>query len=317
MTTAYLTDAVLLNNYRGWIMESIAIESAQAISHRPRYIYLPSSRRELLNLKALKGLIRRNFSNSLILGFETYSQMLRFGKVDEQTCNLYFTHQNYPIDKELLNRFSQILVMNMSLKTKMVNFGVSESKVRIVYGAVNKEVFKPFRDEVDKHIDLPETFVLLSSDCKPRKNPKKILNLIRSLPDINFVIHGKGWKIAFEKEMRELKNLMYLDFDYQIQPLLMRKAATFMSLSTLEGGPYPLLEALSSGTPVVASRTGFAEDFLDRSNGFIVEHETSLEEIALTLRKSIALKARLREQNLLGRDLSWELLGKHLYSIYF
>ena len=91
-----------------------------------------------------------------------------------------------------------------------------------------------------------------------------------------------------------------------------------MSLSTLEGGPYPLLEALSSGTPVVASRTGFTEDFLNFANGFIVEHESSLEEIASTLRRSLSLslKARLREQNLLGRDLSWELLGKHLYSIY-
>jgi glycosyltransferase involved in cell wall biosynthesis len=243
--------------------------------------------------------------------------MLRFGKVDEQTCNLYFTHQNYPIDKELLNRFSQILVMNTPLKTRMVNFGVIESKVKIVYGAVNREVFKPFNYQADKHIGLPETFVLLSSDCKPRKNPEKILSLIKSLPDINFVIHGKGWKIAFEKEISKLKNLIYLDFDYQIQPILMRKAATFMSLSTLEGGPYPLLEALSSGTPVVASRTGFTEDFLNFTNGFIVEHESSLEEIASTLRRSLSLKARLKVQDLTSRNLSWEMLGKHLYSIYF
>lgn len=317
MTVDYLPKAILLNSYRGWIMEAIAKESAQAISFRPNYKYLPSSRSELFNLSVMKSLIQKDFSNSLILGYETYLRILKLGTVDEESCNLYFTHLNYAIDSNLLNQFSQILVMNSQLKLTMTSQGVHEGKIQVVYGAVDKEVFKPIKDYSSQKLGLPDNFILVSSDCKPRKNPEKILNLVRYMPDTNFVIHGKGWKTTFEKEFLELKNLNYFEFDYQIQPILMRTAAAFLSLSTLEGGPYSLIEALASGTPVVASRTGLSEDFLNSTNGFVVEHDSNLEEIALSLRKSVHLKIQVKGKDLTNRDVSWKTLGKSLYARKF
>jgi glycosyltransferase involved in cell wall biosynthesis len=313
MIKSFLPKAMLLSSYRGWVMEATALESAQAISHSPQLRYVPSSRRELLDLRNLRNLIPTVSSDSLILGYETYLRLLRYSRVDEQSCNLYYTHQNNPIESQKLNRFSKILVMNRSLKTKMLTEGVLENKIQITYGAIDKQKFGPSGEIPKLDTQLSDNYVLISSDCKNRKNPEKILALIAFMPDIEFVIHGKSWKLQYSKKISDLPNLKYIEFDFKIQPYLMRSASAFVSLSTLEGGPYPLLEALASGTPVVASRTGFSEDFVDPSNGYIVEHDDNLNKISLCIRGALELKEQARGCDLTKKDLSWGRLGNDLY----
>ncbi|MFZ4599534.1 MAG: glycosyltransferase, partial [Terrimicrobiaceae bacterium] len=191
--------------------------------------------------------------------------------------------------------------------------GVLESKIQITYGAIDKQKFSPSGEAAELDTQLSDNYVLFSSDCKNRKNPEKILALIAFMPDIEFVIHGKSWKLQYSKKMSDLPNLKYFEFDFKIQPYLMRSASAFVSLSTLEGGPYPLLEALASGTPVVASRTGFSEDFVDASNGYIVEHDDNLNKISLCIRGALGLKAQVRGSDLTKKDLSWGRLGNDLY----
>lgn len=294
-------------------MEATALESAQAISHSPKFKYVPSSRREILELRNLRSLIPTVSSDSLIMGYETYLRLMKYSRVIEHTCNLYYTHQNSPIESQKLNRFSKILVMNGSLKSKMLTEGVLESKIQITYGAIDKQKFGPSGEIPKLDTQLLENYVLFSSDCKYRKNPEKVLALIASMPDIQFVIHGKSWKLHYSKKISDLPNLKYIEFDFKIQPYLMRSASAFVSLSSLEGGPYPLLEALASGTPVVASRTGFSEDFVDPTNGYIVEHDDNLNKISLCIRGALRLKKQAGGSDLTKKDLSWSRLGNDLY----
>ena len=294
-------------------MDATAKEAAHSISHNPKLHYLSSSRRDFVNLNVLMNSFRKQIKNSLIMGYETYLRSLTFSKVDESGCNLYYTHQNHPIDSRILNRFSKILVMNKAEKLNMASLGVSEDKISVVYGAVNKSLFNPGPKNAMIPLNEPEVFVLVASDCKPRKNPRKILETIRVMSNINFVIHGKGWIEEFEGVMNQLPNLTYLPFNFQNQPTLMRTASTFLSLSILEGGPYPLLEALASGTPAVVTRTGFAEDFIEVTNGFIVETDSSVEYIAECILKALNLKVLTRSIDLTARDLSWETLAMNLY----
>ena len=314
MIDNYLPQVILLNSYRGWVMEATAIESAQAISHSPQFKYVPSSRRELLDLRMLWNLIPSVSSNSLIMGYETYLRLTKYSRIDEQSCNLYYTHQNDHIDSQTLNRFSKILVMNRALKSKMVSEGVIENRIQITYGAIDKQRFNLSSRIPKIDTGLPSNYILFSSDCKSRKNPEKVLALIGFMPDIEFVIHGKSWNRQHAKRMSELPNLKYIEFDFEIQPYLMRSASAFVSLSSLEGGPYPLLEALASGTPVVVSRTGFAEDFVESSNGYIVEHDDDLTIISQYVRGALKLKKHVRNSDLTNRDLSWSRLGIDLYS---
>ncbi|MFZ4600379.1 MAG: hypothetical protein ACOYNN_17200, partial [Terrimicrobiaceae bacterium] len=78
MNENYLPKAILLSSYRGWVMEATALESAQAIAHSPQFRYVPSSRREILDVRNLRSLIPAVSSDSLIMGYETHLRLMKY-----------------------------------------------------------------------------------------------------------------------------------------------------------------------------------------------------------------------------------------------
>jgi len=132
-------------------------------------------------------------------------------------------------------------------------------------GAADPDVFTPAVER--------GSAVLLSSAFYPRKHPERLLALVQQLPDERFVLLGKGWQQwARFDALRACPNFTYLDEPYDAYPDHYRRAGVFLSLSTMEGGPIPLLEAMCADLIPVASRTGFAPDVIQHgSNGFLFE----------------------------------------------
>jgi glycosyltransferase involved in cell wall biosynthesis len=296
-------------------MEAIAKESAKAINISPRIYYIAHSRREMLNPRILMdSLIKPEWNDSLFLGYETYLRAKKIGRVFPQSCNLYFTHPNQVPRDHDLNLFSKILVMNQSHKELLINFGANSERIQIVYGALDKSIYCPNSIEVANNLESRNPYVLISSDFKPRKNPELILKVIQAMPHLDFIIHGRGWKKFLTSSDLNLNNLKFMKFNLEIQPQLMRNAHAFLSLSTNEGGPYPLIEALASGTPAVVTRTGFADDFINHKNGALVETGLHLLGICQLLDEVVKKKSSLFGLDLTFKDLSWSKLGESLYS---
>lgn len=305
-----ITKVILLKRYKKWILESIVDESAQALGTFPKKVFVPLSKRELIYLSSIRGVISsRKVSNSLLIGYETFHSIKSKSKIDFQTCNLYFTHPNRDIDFEQIKLFRKILVMNHEDKNWMSKAGVDESKIHVVYGAVDEKIFW----KKTKSNDTKPHFVLIVSDCKPRKNPELILELIAQLPSTNFVIHGKGWLNGYRDKMASLENLKYFEFDFGRQPELMRDATVFLSLSKLEGGPYPLIEAMASGTFVVSTSVGFAPDLINPSNGVLLPVDCPLEFVADVVTKSMEMVISSDVITRLPFNLSWKKLGAALF----
>jgi glycosyltransferase involved in cell wall biosynthesis len=205
--------------------------------------------------------------------------------------------------------------MNTNSKVKLQSTGVDGEKIKVVYSAINKNLFYPTNRTDILKLFSRKPYVLISSNCKARKNPEKILDLIKFMPKVDFIIHGLNWDKTYRNKIAELANLRYIPFNSKRQPELMRNAHVFLSLSTLEGGPITLLEALASGTPVVTTRTGFSEDFVVESNGSIVEEESNIQEIADSVAVLMRLKERVFFYDLTGKELSWKHLGQLLYAM--
>lgn len=253
---------------------------------------------------------RNSYRGVLFLGQTSLFNILKARpKVFFDRCRVFFTHlvEESALSQnqiKCLNSLEKIFTMNRLSKQILEAVGVKTS-ISVVYGAVDQTLFNPY------HSDISNKYVLISCVCAPRKNPEGLINFIESNPKTKFIIHGNNW--SKYKKLR-FENLEILNFSYQKQPKLMRDASAFMSYSWFEGGPFPVLEALASGTPVLATRTGFAPDLVDISNGRIIESGDSLFTIQTKLKECMELKELVKSKNLLAVNLTWELLANSLYN---
>jgi glycosyltransferase involved in cell wall biosynthesis len=87
----------------------------------------------------------------------------------------------------------------------------------------------------------------------------------------------------------------------------MSRASCFLSLSTLEGGPIPLIEAMSMGVVAVATSTGFAKDvILDGINGVIISNPPTVDEVVTAIRRSSTLTGEVSK---LIASLTWDRIA--------
>ena len=99
----------------------------------------------------------------------------------------------------------------------------------------------------------------------------------------------------------------------ELQPRLAREASALLSISHNEGGPFPVIEALASGTPVLATNTGFCKELINKENGLVVDVPSDLLTIARSLDKVIGLKPKVFRSDLLPDGHSWQEFAKKLY----
>ena len=173
-----------------------------------------------------------------------------------------------------LRIIEKIIVQNSSTKNLLSKLDIPDEKISVAIGAIDRSVFFPSINYVST-----QSYVAISGDCKPRKNPQKILELISSCPHFEFKIHGKGWDLFFAQEKFAPANLQLIDFNYSKQGAFLRNAGVSVSLATIEGGPLTILESLACGTPVVATNIGFWPDIHNSELGSIIELDANLNSI--------------------------------------
>ena len=106
--------------------------------------------------------------------------------------------------------------------------------------------------------------------------------------------------------------MTYKQFSLDKNPELMRSASMLLSLSSNEGGPIPVLEALASGTPVVCTDTGFAPEVVTPKRGLLLREPVEALEVreAILQCREMQLKSTL---DLIKGSFTWEDLGTKIY----
>ncbi len=110
-------------------------------------------------------------------------------------------------------------------------------------------------------IDLPHPLVGMVARLAPEKAPEDYLALAAALPQAHFALVGDG-PLREELQQRATPNVHFLGFRDDM-------AGVYASLDVLvqpsyrEGMPMTILEAMSAGVAVVASRVGAAEDVIE------------------------------------------------------
>ena len=245
---------------------------------------------EWVNFRKLKSrircFIRILISQKLIfINQETYKRMCRFYYYFLMKKKIYilYTHTNLRIN-ENFNLFKgvNIVCINTSERDLLVSQGVKMKQIVVCPTGVDFSFFlvpngKPQSNRV-----------LLVSSYKKRKNPKMVLGVVSRNLDFEFTLIGLNWE--FSKEFVDLKNLpnfTYLQFSYPTYTQCLEENHIFLSLSSLEGGPLPMLETMACNLIPVCTETGWANDVIeDGENGFILKENYTSSDVRTALMKA-------------------------------
>jgi glycosyltransferase involved in cell wall biosynthesis len=198
----------------------------------------------------------------------------------------------------LLRDAAGVLCMNRALADTLQRLGVPRDRLHVVVGAADSAVYRP-------HPRTPDGAVGFCSAYYERKSPDMVLEVARRLPHRRIVLLGKGWdRYPRFDELRALPNFDYIDAPYDTYADHYARMSVFVSVSRLEGGPIPLLEAMMSNAVPVASRTGFAPDVIQPGrNGFLFDVDASPDEVCRLIEQAFDLDADVAAT---VRDCDWD-----------
>ena len=191
-------------------------------------------------------------------------------------------------EEKMLERANKIIAVSHFTKQELLKYyNVPEDKIRVIHNGVDTKKFKPAQDKRKIKAELgfnPDDLAIVSVGRLYAR--KGLFTLIESMPAVvkqfknaKFIISGKGQS----DEMRKLVN--YADklgvkdsiiftgyFPDKKLPKLYQAADVFAFSTFYEHHPFAVLEALSTGLPVVTTNVGGIPETIENGeNGFLVE----------------------------------------------
>jgi glycosyltransferase involved in cell wall biosynthesis len=240
-------------------------------------------------------------------------------------------------EERMLERSNRIIAVSDFTRRELLQYyKVKEAKIRVIHNGVKVDKFKPAADKLKAKTELgfnPEDKAILSVGRLYAR--KGLFTLIESMAlvkrkfkNAKFIIAGKG----LSNEMRKLvsyatklgvkDNIVFTGyFPDKKLPKLYQAADIFAFSTFYENLPFAVLEALSTGLPVVTTTVGGIPEMIDSGkNGFLVEpansraladrilyyleHPTAASEMGLLARKTVE------------NHFDWRLIVKKVVKVY-
>lgn len=187
---------------------------------------------------------------------------------------LQFPHLYKYVDRKIYaakylhscNIADKIVAVSEQTKKDLIKYSPeNESKIEVITQACNPIYEQKYtdneRERIKKKYNLPSQYLLTVSAVEERKNQLQILrSLVAGNIDIPYVIVGRKSEYA-EKIMQYAyknkieNNIIFLTGvpDYDL-PAIYQSSSAFVFPSVYEGFGIPLVEAMTSGIPIVCSK---------------------------------------------------------------
>ena len=160
-------------------------------------------------------------------------------------------------------------------------------EISVIPNYVDTELFKP--TEHPPEFQKTKKRLAYIGRLAPEKN---LINLIDAVKDLDaelFIIGGGSFGIKLKQKIDAecIRNVYFMGrLDNELLPAILQTSDIYVQVSTYEGSPKTILEAMSCGLPVVGTNVRGIRDIIkDGENGYLCN--TSADSIKETIRKVI------------------------------
>jgi glycosyltransferase involved in cell wall biosynthesis len=199
----------------------------------------------------------------------------------------------------------KIIVPSEYLKKVVSNWGVPKEKIRVVYNAFEPVSEREWKTDIRKKLSLQGTILLSAGRFVPWKGFEALIQImpriLDKVPDAVLYIAGDGpqkeklFEISYE--LRQRGKVVFLGTLPKEKLFRYIKASDLFLLNTFyEGFSHQLLEAMSLGTPVVATTAGGNPELIENEReGLLAEYndKNALLRASLRVLQEEGLSAKL------------------------
>ncbi len=240
-------------------------------------------------------------------------------------------------EEKMLEHSNKIIAVSDFTRRELLQYyKVKEDKIRVIHNGVDVDKFKPATDKLKAKAELgfntEDKAILSVGRLYARKGLFTLIEsmalVARKFRNAKFIIAGKGLSnemkklVSYATKLGVKDNMVFTGyFPDKKLPLLYQAADIFAFSTFYENLPFAVLEALSTGLPVVTTNVGGIPEIIESGrNGFLVqpfnskelsarilyllEHPTEASEMGFLARKTI-----------LGR-FDWRLIVKKVLKVY-
>ncbi|MEH2049822.1 glycosyltransferase family 4 protein [Nostoc sp.] len=219
-----------------------------------------------------------------------------------------FTAFNARWEKQAFQKAQVVVAVSEKVAQELVNIGVPRSRIRVIVNGVDLEEFTPGESNRQK-LGLPEnvTLAMFAGDIRtPRKNLDTVLHALVQVPDLHLAVVGHIEGSPFPQLAASLglsDRVHFVGFRRDI-PEIMRSVDLFIFPSRYEACSLVLLEALSSGLPVItATATGGAE-LVTPECGIVLTDSNDIDALAVAMMSLVRDSALMKQMSQAARSVA-------------
>jgi len=256
---------------------------------------------------------------------------IRYAKFHPDDRVEYF---NKMLDYSIEN-CSKVVTISKFTKQEMIDLKMCEAdKIEVIYNGVSPE-FKPLKYHknyqvfFEKYDLVSKQYILFVGTFEPRKNINLLLKAYNKYFDTTkeplplILVGTVGWgEEHFDLELQKalklpsVKRLGYLSDDEL--KIVYAGAKIFVFPSFYEGFGLPPLEAMSSGTAVIASNVSSIPEIVEDAGILISpDDEVGLVESIIKLDRDDKYREQLEQKGIKqAKKFNWETSSKKLYKLF-
>ncbi len=223
----------------------------------------------------------------------------------------------------LVRRARAVLTVSQHSRIRLAHrFGLDPARVAVIPGGVDPDRFHPLGASelanMRARLGLPERYLLFIGSREPRKNLPRLLSgwacVSHAYPGVALVIcGGVGAQFAPAGGETAWQDVRWLGYAAEADLAALYAGATaFIYPSLDEGFGLPVLEAMSCGTPVIATTAGAVPEVA--GSAALYADPLRVDDLAQAITRMLAerdLRAELRRRGLeRAAGFSWDLAAR-------